>query len=162
MNPPALPLLKLQAAMPGPPESDHPRPERLLRGNPQRDTWNVVDAPLGSGGRLFCGIWRCEPGHWRIEMGAGEHELFTVLQGRCRVHREDGGFQEASAGEAVYIPAGFRGSFEVLEAVTKSYAIVEDQPPALGTKDVEAPQKLLADVELAARNPVNGCATHPG
>ena len=60
-------------------------------------------------------------------MDRGEHELFTVLQGRCRVHREDGSCQEAGAGEAIYIPAGFRGSFEVLEKVIKTYAMVVAQ-----------------------------------
>ena len=67
-------MLKLQAAMPGEPETDHPRPERLIAGNPRRDTWNRVDADLG-GSRLHCGVWRCEPGHWRIAMDEGEHEL---------------------------------------------------------------------------------------
>ena len=118
-----LPLLKLQAVMPGTPESDHPRPDRLVAGNPRRDTWNSVDADLG-GSRLSCGVWRCEPGHWRIEMAPGEQELFTVLAGRCRVHAADGSFQTADPGEAIFIPAGFRGSFEVLETVTKTYAIV--------------------------------------
>jgi uncharacterized protein len=118
-----LPLLKLQAPMPGAPESDHPRPERLITGNPRRDTWNVVDAEVGPG-RLYCGIWRSEPGHWRIQMAVGEQELFTVLSGRCRVHAEDGSFQEAGPGDAIVIPTGFTGSFEVLETLTKTYAIV--------------------------------------
>ncbi|MFN0184830.1 MAG: cupin domain-containing protein [Aquabacterium sp.] len=118
-----LPLLKLQAQMPGAPEVDQPRPDRRIAGSPQRETWNSVDTAVG-GSRLYCGVWRCEPGHWRIEMGAGEHELFTVLAGHCRVHAEDGTHQAAGPGEAVFIPAGFRGSFEVLETVTKTYAIV--------------------------------------
>lgn len=117
-------LIKLHAAMPGTPEVDHPKPERLLRGNPQRETWNLVDEAVT--GRLYVGVWRCEPGHWRIEMGAGERELFTVLAGRCRVHADDGSFEEAGPGEAIVIPAGFRGSFEVLEPLTKTYAIVGD------------------------------------
>jgi uncharacterized protein len=116
-------LQKLIASMPGTPEVDHPRAERLLAGNPRRETWNTVDAGV-QGARLYCGVWRCEPGHWRIEMAAGEHELFTVLTGRCRVHAEDGSFQEAGPGEAIVIPGGFRGSFEVIEALTKTYAIV--------------------------------------
>lgn len=117
-------LIKLHVAMPGTPEVDHPKPERLLRGNPQRETWNLVDEPVT--GRLYVGVWRCEPGHWRIEMGAAERELFTVLAGRCRVHADDGSFEEAGPGEAIVIPAGFRGSFEVLEPLTKTYAIVGD------------------------------------
>jgi len=116
-------LLKLQATMAGEPETDHPRAERLIDGNPRRDTWNRVDAELAAG-RLYCGVWRCEPGHWFIEMAAGEHELFTVLSGRCRVHAAAGGFEAVGPGEALYIPAGFRGSFEVLEPLTKTYAIV--------------------------------------
>jgi len=115
-------LIKLQAEMPGVAEVDHPRPERLLRGNPRRETWNVASARVT--GCLSVGVWRCEPGHWRIEMAADERELFTVLAGRCRLHAEDGSRVEAGPGEAVLIPAGFRGSFEVLEPLTKTYAIV--------------------------------------
>jgi uncharacterized cupin superfamily protein len=121
MNPAS--LLKLQALMAGEPEVDHPRAERLIAGNPRRDTWNLVDATLAAG-RLFCGVWRCEPGHWRIDMASGEHELFTVLAGRCRVHAAAGGFEQVGPGEALYIPPGFRGSFEVIEALTKTYTIV--------------------------------------
>ena len=110
--------------MPGEPAVDHPRPERLLRGNPRRETWNVVDAGAG-GAQLSCGVWRCEPGMWRIEMGPNETELFTVLAGRCRVHAEDGGAEELGPGDALVIPAGFRGAFEVLETLTKTYAIVD-------------------------------------
>jgi uncharacterized cupin superfamily protein len=115
-------LLKLRADMPGAPEVDHPQPERLLRGNPRRETWNLVDEGLA--GRLCAGVWRCEPGHWRIEMGDTERELFTVVAGRCRVHDDRGGFEEAGPGEAIWIPAGFRGSFEVLEPLVKTYTIV--------------------------------------
>lgn len=115
---------KLGAGMSGEPEVDHTRPERLERGNPRRETWNVVDAALPSG-RLYAGVWRCEPGRWRIAMGVHEHELFTVLAGRCRIHASDGHVVEAGPGEAVFLPAGFEGSFEVLDALTKTYAIVD-------------------------------------
>lgn len=117
------PLLKLQADMPGTAEIDHPRPERLIAGNPRRETWNRVDVPAS--GRLFCGVWRCEPGHWRIQMGPNEHELFTVLAGRCTLHADDGTAMSAGPGEALFIPAGFSGSFEVLEPLTKTYAIID-------------------------------------
>ncbi|MFN3986383.1 MAG: cupin domain-containing protein [Rhodocyclaceae bacterium] len=118
-------LLKLTAEPDGAPEIDHPRPERLLTGNPQRRTWNAVDAALAAGGRVYAGIWQCDPGRWRIAMGAGEHELFTVLYGRCRVHASDGSHQEAGPGEAIYIPPDFEGEFEVLERMSKSYMIIE-------------------------------------
>lgn len=124
MNAACVHVIKLRADMPGAPEEDRPRPERLLHGNPLRRTWNVVDAALPAG-RLYTGVWHCEPGRWRIAMGPDEHELFTVLRGRCRVHAEDGHFEEAGPGEALHIPAGFTGSFEVLEPLAKTYAIVD-------------------------------------
>lgn len=117
-------LIKLTACPADEPTCDHPRPERLLQGNPLRETWNKVEQALPAG-QVFCGVWRCEPGHWRIAMGPTERELFTVLQGRCRVHDAQGGTADVGPGEGLYIPPGFEGSFEVLEHLTKTYMIAE-------------------------------------
>jgi uncharacterized cupin superfamily protein len=117
-------LIKLSAHMSCAPSTDRPRPERLLRGNPLRETWNLVDQGL-SAGHVFCGVWRSEVGHWRIAMGPSERELFTVLQGRCRVHDQSGHYEEAGPGEGIYIPPGFEGAFEVIEPLTKTYMICE-------------------------------------
>lgn len=117
-------LIHLTAHPAGTPQTDRPRPDRLLRGNPLRQTWNLIEADLPAG-QVFCGVWRCEPGHWRIAMGPTERELFTVLAGRCRVHDDLGGFVEAGPGEGLYIPPGFAGAFEVLEPLTKTYMICE-------------------------------------
>jgi uncharacterized cupin superfamily protein len=124
MNSTSTRLIHLSAQPSGAPETDHPRPERLIQGNPLRETWNRVDDSM-SAGQVFCGVWRCEPGHWRIAMGPTERELFTVLLGRCRVHDALGGFVEAGPGEGIYIPPGFEGAFEVLEPMTKTYMICE-------------------------------------
>jgi len=121
-------LHKLQAVMAGEPQVDHPRPERLIHGNPRRETWLSSSRPLPGGATLHCGVWRCQPGHWRIAFGPQQHELFTVLQGRCRLHDAQGAWQSAGPGEALSIPPGFEGSFEVLETVTKTFAIVEGPP----------------------------------
>ncbi|MBA4195761.1 MAG: cupin [Comamonadaceae bacterium] len=123
MNTPAT-LIKLTAHPVDTPEIDHPKPERRVQGNPLRETWNRVDEALPAG-RVYCGVWRCEPGRWRIALGATERELFTVLSGRCRVHDARGGYQEAGPGEALYLPPGFAGEFEVLEHLTKTYMIAE-------------------------------------
>ena len=123
MNTPAT-LIKLTAHPADTPEIDHPKPERRVQGNPLRETWNRVDEALPAG-RVYCGVWRCEPGRWRIALGATERELFTVLSGRCRVHDARGGYQEAGPGEALYLPPGFAGEFEVLEHLTKTYMIAE-------------------------------------
>lgn len=118
-------LLAFGHPMPGAPEVSHPKADRCLIGNPRRETWNALDAPLEGARTLSTGVWRCEPGKWRIAFGPTEREIFTVLQGRCRVHRDGGGFEEAGPGQSIHIPPGFTGAFEVLETVTKVYVIVE-------------------------------------
>ena len=104
------------------PEFDHPREERRINGNPQRTTWNHY---TNASGEFFSGVWACEAGSWRIEMGATEDEFFFVTEGRCRLIDEAGKAVEAVAGESLVIPAGFKGVFEVLEPMKKHYVIVE-------------------------------------
>jgi uncharacterized cupin superfamily protein len=74
---------------------------------------------------VSAGIWQCEPGRWRIEFGPHEHEYFFVLEGRARLHSIDGTVTDLGPGQAAVIPAGFRGSFEVLERVRKHFVVVE-------------------------------------
>ena len=109
----------------GAPELSRPRPERLEEGNPLRETWTAVNAPVGQASALSSGLWRCEPGRWRIEFGAHQQEVFTVLSGRCRVHDRLGTWREAGPGDSLHIPAGFQGAFEVLETVTKAWVILD-------------------------------------
>lgn len=104
------------------PEYDYPRPERLVNGNPKRTTWNHYS---NDSGEVFSGVWACEAGSWRIEMGAAEDEFFFVTQGRCRLHDEVGHVVEACAGQSLVIPAGFKGIFEVVEPMQKHYMIVD-------------------------------------
>ena len=118
-------LLSFGLPLDGTPGLSHPKPERLLRGNPLRETWNALDAPLAGASELSTGVWRCEPGQWRIAFGPTEQEIFTVLEGRARLHRDGGGYEEAGPGQAIRIPPGFSGSFEVIERVTKVYVILK-------------------------------------
>ncbi len=108
------------------PEVDYPRPERLLMGNPKRTTWNHY---CNDSGEVFAGIWACEPGAWRISMGAHEDEFFFVTRGRCRLRADDGVVSDCVAGQSLVIPAGFSGVFEVMEAMEKHYMIVDRKVP---------------------------------
>lgn len=104
------------------PEFDHPRQERRLQGNPLRTTWNHF---ASASGEVSAGVWACEVGSWRIAFADNKDEYFFVLEGRCRVVDEKGHGAEAGPGDALVIPAGFRGVFEVLEPIRKHYVIVE-------------------------------------
>jgi len=105
-----------------PVETDYPKAGRGLDGNPQRSTWNHF---TNSSGEVFAGVWGSEVGSWKIDFGAAEDEFFYVTEGRCRVIDEAGNASEAGPGDALIIPAGFKGVFEVTEPMKKHYVIIE-------------------------------------
>lgn len=117
-----MPKLTVFSATPPEPGFDHPRPDRLLKGNPLRSTREFFSAPQGD---LSCGIWACEPGAWQIAFAEGKDEFFCILEGRIRITDSEGIAIEFGPGEACVIPQGFCGSFEVLQAVRKYYVVLE-------------------------------------
>ncbi|MTV41610.1 cupin domain-containing protein [Duganella radicis] len=116
---PVITEFRLQSPEPG---YDHPREERRLAGNPKRTTWNHYTS---ASGEVVAGVWACERGSWRIAFGPHKDEYFYVLEGRCRVIDEHGYAAEAGPGDAMVIPANFKGVFEVVEPVKKHYVIVD-------------------------------------
>lgn len=104
------------------PSHDHPRPDRLVRGNPLRTTWEHF---LSANGDLSAGIWACEPGAWNIAFAPGKDEFFCVIEGRLRISDNAGNATEFGPGEACVIPSGFTGTFEVLESVRKHYVLID-------------------------------------
>lgn len=119
---PSLPAITDFSAMTTAPVYDQPRPDRLVSGNPRRTTWNHFTS---SSGEVDAGIWACEVGSWRIAFPDNKDEFFFVTEGRCRLVDQHGHAVEAGPGNALVIPAGFHGTFEVLEPVKKHYVIVE-------------------------------------
>ena len=99
---------------------DFPRPDRLVQGNPKRETASLYAHP-----NMDCGIWQCEIGAWNIVFAPNKQEFFTILEGLVRIHDQQGGYIEVSAGHAGIIPPSFQGKFEVVEAVKKYYVVVE-------------------------------------
>ncbi len=103
------------------PTADRPRPERLVRGNPERRTWNLYTDPSDT---VYAGIWACEPGAWRIECPAGQDEFCHLLEGRMRLSDGSGDAREFQAGDSFVLPGGFEGIWETLEPLRKHYVIV--------------------------------------
>lgn len=106
------------------PALDRPRPDRLVQGNPSRQTWEHY---VNRDGVLSCGIWACEVGAWRIRFADNKDEFFCVIEGRVRLRDDAGEVVEIGAGEAAVIPAGFSGIFEVLQPVRKYFAVLEQR-----------------------------------
>lgn len=107
-------------------EVDFPRPDRLLSNhNPRRETREYYQSPDQT---LNAGTWTCEVGQWKIHFADHKEEFFCVISGRVRLHSEQGETWEFGPGQAEVIPRGFKGSFEVIEKVTKHYVIYEREP----------------------------------
>ena len=102
------------------PEFDHPRPDRLVAGNPLRTTWEAYESQ-----GMEAGIWSCEKGAWQIAFAEGKDEFFCIIEGRIKITDADGIAKEFGPGQGCVIPSGFTGTFEVLEPVQKYYVITE-------------------------------------
>lgn len=99
--------------------------DRVITGEPVQDTW-LEHADEATG--FYVGRWRCTPGKWRIAYT--EQEYCLLLSGVSVITDADGEATTLRAGDAFVIPAGFSGTWEVLETTTKRFVISE--PPAAG------------------------------
>jgi uncharacterized cupin superfamily protein len=106
----------------GPAEKSISKPpaDRLLAGNPEHTTRNYFS---DSGGRFFTGVWESTPGSWRISYT--ENEFCHITRGRVRIADSAGQQWIFKAGDSFVIPAGFVGTWEVLESTAKLYVIYE-------------------------------------
>ncbi len=95
-------------------------PEKLLQGNPRQTVWvHYTDAS----GRFTAGIWHSERGRWKILYT--EEEYCQILTGVSVITDQAGLAVTVRAGEEFVIPAGFAGTWEVVEPTRKRFVIYE-------------------------------------
>jgi uncharacterized cupin superfamily protein len=104
----------------GPAENGAPAPEKVVAGNPQQQIWNAFSDPEG---RFHTGRWASSKGTWRINYT--ERELCHLLTGIVRLTDQTGCQRTYRAGDTFMIDKGFSGTWEVIEACSKIYAIYE-------------------------------------
>jgi hypothetical protein len=100
-------------------------PEKLLQGNPRQTAWLHYTDPSG---RFTAGIWHSERGRWKILYT--EEEYCQVLEGLSVITDQAGTAVTVRAGEEFVIPAGFSGTWEVVEPTRKRFVIYEPGSPA--------------------------------
>lgn len=101
-------------------EVSRPAAERLVHGDPVHRVANVYADPSQ---QFFVGRWSATQGKWRVRYT--EHELCVMTGGRVLIANDAGEVHTFVAGDAFVIPAGFCGTWEVLEDCSKIYAIFE-------------------------------------
>ena len=71
--------------------------------------------------QFFAGIWQSSVGAKTVSYT--EQEVCIILEGRVRLTDFVGNAKEFGAGSTFVLPAGFKGTWETLEAVKKIYVI---------------------------------------
>jgi uncharacterized protein len=102
------------------PEISEPPGDRLLGGHPQLAVRNHFADPSQ---QFFAGRWSATRGKWRVRYT--ENELCVMTAGRVVIESDSGERASFAAGDAFVIPAGFAGTWEVVEDCAKIYAIFE-------------------------------------
>ena len=97
-----------------------PADNRVVTGNPVQSVQNLFQSPDG---RFSSGVWSSEPGTWRVEFT--ETEFCHILEGLIVVRGDDGSEATFRAGDAFLTPAGFTGTWEIVEPARKFYAVYE-------------------------------------
>ncbi|KSQ05497.1 cupin domain-containing protein [Pseudomonas aeruginosa] len=102
------------------PEHYSPAPENILKGDPKQSVRNHYGSPCG---QFNAGIWEGAVGQWTVNYT--EHEYCEIIQGVSVLRDRHGNAKTVRAGDRFVIPAGFQGTWEVLEACRKVYVIFE-------------------------------------
>jgi uncharacterized protein len=106
----------------GPVESQvsEPAADRLLAGQPVMRVANYFG---DSTQQFFAGRWSATRGKWRVRYT--ENELCVMTAGKVVIESESGQRNSFAVGDAFVVPAGFSGTWDVLEDCSKIYAIFE-------------------------------------
>ena len=102
------------------PDVSSPPPDRLLDGHPEQRVWNYF---TDGSQQFFAGRWSSTRGKWRVRYS--ESELCVITAGKVVLVSDAGTRNVFQQGDAFVVPAGYSGSWEVVEDCTKIYAIFE-------------------------------------
>ena len=97
-----------------------PAADRLLAGDPRQQIRNYFS---DSTQQFHSGVWSSTRGKWRIQYS--ESEFCALTRGRVALENLAGERWEFGPGEGFVVPAGFAGTWEVIDDCTKFYAIFE-------------------------------------
>ena len=101
-------------------EPSSPPPERLICGAPRHTIANFFSDQTQ---QFHSGLWSSTRGKWRIQYS--ESEFCCLTHGRVALENSAGQRWEFGPGEGFVVPAGFEGTWEVIEDCTKFYALFE-------------------------------------
>jgi uncharacterized cupin superfamily protein len=103
-------------------EPSAPAADRLIAGSPRHEVRNYFSDATQ---QFHTGVWSSTRGKWRIRYS--ESEFCALTRGRVALENLAGERWEFGPGEGFVVPAGFDGTWEVIDDCTKFYAIFESR-----------------------------------
>ncbi len=103
-----------------PTDNYRPAAEKILKGDPAQSVRNHYSSPCK---QFHAGEWSGDVGQWTINYT--EHEYCEILQGVSVLRDKEGNAVTYRAGDRFVIPAGFSGTWEVIEPTRKVYVMFE-------------------------------------
>ena len=100
------------------------KPTTLSPGQ-QEGASSLWTAPDGS---LDIGLWECTPGRFTADR-TGAAEFCYFLQGKIIMTQLDGTSRELGPGDALMLPRGWKGTWEIVEHTRKIYVFLSDPAP---------------------------------
>ncbi len=99
------------------------KPTTLTRGQREaaRSLWTSPD------GRIDIGVWECAPGRFTADRSRSA-EFCHFLSGRIAMTHHDGTRRELGPGDALLLPQGWTGTWEILETTRKIYVLMQVEP----------------------------------
>ena len=112
-------MLQQQAFNPG--ETFLPAAEKIISGRPEQQVW----PHYSNRNQAFqTGIWQSDIGKWKVSYT--EDEYCHILEGVSVVTDAYGTSTVLKVGDQFVIPAGFDGTWEVVEPTKKIYVVYEE------------------------------------
>jgi len=111
-------LIDFRSSLPA--EATEPNADRLISGAPRQLVANYFSDQTQ---QFHSGIWSSTRGKWRIRYS--ESEFCCLTKGRVALEDTDGRRWDFGPGDGFVVPAGFEGTWEVIDDCTKFYAIFE-------------------------------------
>ncbi|ABZ75558.1 protein of unknown function DUF861 cupin_3 [Shewanella halifaxensis HAW-EB4] len=94
--------------------------EKVLMGDPEQELQNHYSSDCE---QFHAGVWQGDIGTWKVSYS--EHEYCEILAGASKVTDKNGHSITVKTGDRFVIPAGFEGTWEVLDNCRKVYVIFE-------------------------------------
>lgn len=113
---PIIDLAKAASAV----EAYRPAEHKILSGAPDQTVRNHYASACG---QFNVGEWEGAVGQWTVHYT--EHEYCEILEGVSILRDESGEARTVRKGDRFVVPAGFSGTWEVVEPCRKVYVIFE-------------------------------------